>query len=100
MKKFPPKQPYEEYYVGFSFARRLGTNSISNATVTVMNDAATPVDVTATLTDVNQQNVVSTVVHTWVMAGVHTHTYTLTCKIIASNGEKFELEGTMLVKDV
>lgn len=97
MQKFPSKQPYEAYYVAFNFAARLGVATISTAVVTVMDDAIPPVDVTDILTIPEDQNIIDPSVNTWVQAGVNGRTYTLTCKIVSSIGEKHELEGSMLV---
>jgi hypothetical protein len=97
MKELTPKQPYEEFYVGFNFFRRLGADTISTATVTVTDDAASPTDVTSTLTIVGKQNIVGPQVNVWVLGGDAGHTYKFTCRIVTSSGEKHKLDASLPV---
>jgi len=102
MDEFPDKQPYEEFYIGFNFFRRLlaGQTIATITSVTVVDDATPPVDVTDTLTRVELLEIDGKQVNVWVRAGSSGHTYKLTCKIVTSGGQKHELEGTLAVVEI
>ena len=101
LKKFKPKQPYEEYYMYFDFANDLGTGvtvgSVSSFTAV---DTADSSDVLTTITDTGLQFISGQKVYFWARAGADQHTYKFECKIIGSDGAKYENEGTMLVREV
>lgn len=100
MKEFsPPKQPYEERYVGFNFFRRLKGEAIASATVNVTDDATSPSDVTITLTNPALQTIVGPKVSVWVQGGVSGHAYKITCRIVSVSGAKHELDGLLMVTE-
>lgn len=98
MEAFDAKQSYEAYYIDFDFVNVIGTDDeISTAAVTVADpDGA---DVTTTLTNEVNQQIVSPKVLIWVRAGTTGKTYTFTCKIVTVDGEKYEEEATLAVLD-
>ena len=90
------KQPYEAYYISFNFARWLGTATISSATVNAVDDADDS-DATATVTTVASQVITSPYVYVWVKAGATGKEYQITCKIVATDGSKYELDALLPV---
>ena len=99
MEAFDPKQPYEAYYVDFDFVNVLvDDDTISTATISAVDEDSA--DATATITDVTKQDIDSPKVYVWVRAGTTGKTYTITCKIVCTSGEKYELEGTLAVTEL
>jgi len=99
MEAFDPKQPYEAYYMDFDFVNDIvAPDEISTATITVTDpDGA---DVTSILVSSVKQNIESPKVYFWIQAGTSGKTYTITCKIVTDNGEKYEMEGTIVVAEI
>lgn len=93
---FGSKQPFEEYYVSFNFAQYLGAATISVAVVGAV-DLDTGADVTATVTNVGVQVISGTLVYVWVRAGTTGRNYKISCRVTASDGSKYELDGTLPV---
>ena len=93
---FGAKQTYEEYYVEFNFVNDLAEeDTVATATVVAMDGV---VDVTDTLTDVDEQTISGTSVFVWVMGGSTGVTYVITCQIVSSvYGEKYEAEADLPV---
>ena len=101
IKKFKPKQPYEEYYVYFNFANDLGTGvTVASVASFTAVDTADSSNVLTTLTDTGLQFISGQKVYFWARAGTTLHTYKFECKIVGSDGAKYENEGTMLVMEV
>lgn len=98
MDKLSSKQSYEEYYIDFNFTKLLGVTTVSSATVVVTKTSDDSV-VTSTLTDVDLQSIVSPHVYVWLKGGVSGEEYKITCKIITSNGSKYELDASIDVLD-
>ncbi len=99
MDAFDAKQPYEAYYVDFDFVNVLGdSDEIHEATVTAVDGNGA--DVTATIISTVKQSIVSPKVYVWVMAGTTGQTYTITCKIVTDNLEKYEKEATLAVTEI
>jgi uncharacterized Zn finger protein len=55
--------------------------------------------VTSTLTDDTKLTIVNSKVYVWVRGG-NEQTYKITCKIVMSNGEKFEQDAELEVTEV
>lgn len=101
IKKFKPKQPYEEYFMYFDFANDLGTGiTVASVALFTAVDTANNSNVLTTLTDTGEQFISGQRVYFWVRAGVDLHTYKFECKIIGSDGSKYENEGTMRVLSI
>jgi hypothetical protein len=99
MLEFSTKQNWEEYFVVFNFVRVITPlTSILTADVYVYDESGT--DVTSSLTDPSKLQVSGgTKVFVWVQGGSE-QTYKITCKIVMSNGEKFEQDASILVEEV
>lgn len=98
MLEFSPKQNREEYFLSFNFARVISPlTTISEATITIVNEEGT--DVTDTLTDISRQNIVGSKVNFWIRGG-NEQTYKITCVITMDNGEVFEQDATIEVIEV
>jgi len=96
MKQFDPKQPWEEYYLGFDFARLLGSETVASALFTVTESGE---DVTATMLDGAQQYNAGAVAYCWIRAGTTGKNYIITCQVTGSAGSKYEDEGRIRVKE-
>ena len=100
--KFGNKQPYEEYYLKFNFSEDMAAaDSISTITavVTTLDTAAT--DVSATMLDATQEYSVGQNAYVWIKGGTDAQLYLVTCKILTTTlGEKYELEGSILVREI
>ena len=99
VKRYPTKQPYEEYFLTFDFSWVLGSATILSAAVTAVNND-TASDVTATITTVASQIKTNTTVKVWVKAGTTGETYKITVKAVASDGAKYELDGLLPVREL
>jgi len=99
VREFSTKQNWEEYFVVFNFVRVITPlTSILTADVYVYDESGT--DVTSSLTDPSKLQVSGgTKVFVWVQGGSE-QTYKITCKIVMSNGEKFEQDASILVEEV
>jgi hypothetical protein len=96
--EFSPKQNWEEYYAVFNFARVITPlTTIAHATILVYDEAG--VEVSETFTDDTKTQIVGSKVYVWVRGGTE-QTYKITCRIIMSNGEKFEQDATLEVVEV
>ena len=96
MYQFSEKQPYEEYFVSFNFTRVITPDTvITNSTVIAYDEDDN--DVTATITDQAQQSNTDTKVYVKVRGGASGVTYKITCRIVTSNGERFEMDGELPV---
>ena len=99
MNAFGAKQPYEAYYVDFDFTKVIvSPDTIASATVTAVDQDG--VDVTNTVITTIKQNIASPKVYVWVTGGTSGKTYIITCKIITANGEKYEKDGELPVKEL
>jgi hypothetical protein len=96
MKQFGPKQPYEEYYLGFDFARPLDNETVATATFSA-EDVSTGEDVTSALIDNAKQYSSGTIAYFWIRGGVSGVAYKITCRVVGSSGSKFEDEGRISV---
>lgn len=96
--EFTPKQPAESYAISFNFTNDLGAHTIATASITVV-DAASLDDCTSTLLDSAQQSIGSQIVYGWVRNGEAGHRYTITCRIVDSAGQSWELEGILAVTE-
>lgn len=96
IKYFSPKQSYEEYYISFNFKNVLGDDTITSATVTVVD--ALGADATSTLTTVGSQVISGSNVNVWVKAGT-AQRYKITCKIVSSSEEKYEQDAYIVVEE-
>lgn len=94
---FGPKQPQEEYYLGFDFAARMQGEAIQSATVAAVDSCGT--DVTATLIDEAKQNIDGDLVYFFVRGGDDGMSYKFTCSVVGALGSRYEAEATMLVRD-
>lgn len=92
------KQPYEAYFISFNFAKWLGTATILTATVTAA-DTDDDSDATSIVTTVESQVITSPSVYVWVKAGTTAKSYKITCKIVASDGSKYELDALLPVTE-
>jgi uncharacterized phiE125 gp8 family phage protein len=101
MDRFKSLQPLEEQYREFDFDDALGTATIASATVSA-KIVSTGVDVTATLTTVAKQDITTDTssCFVWCIGLTDGVDYQITCKIVASDGTKHELEGLLLVSSV
>jgi hypothetical protein len=90
------KQPYEEYYIHFNFSRYCGTATVVSATVTAVN-YETDADVTSTIITAAKQLVTGQSVYVWVKAGTTGESYQITCKVVASDDSKYELDAMLPV---
>lgn len=97
--EFTSKQPYEAFEVSFDFTDVLGTEDISSATLTAV-DEATLADVTATLLDPVKQSNTTKIVTGYVQAGTDGHRYIITCRIVGSLGSLYELDGILPVNEL
>ena len=96
------KQPYEEYYISFDFTEYLDSATISSATVTALDITADPdSDVSTTLINSTKQktDAFAKIVYVWVRAGTAEHEYQITCKVVASDGSKYELDAILPVTE-
>jgi len=99
MDAFGNKQPYDEYFVDFDFTKDLtGVDTVKTATVTAVDDIGA--DATAVITKVASQSITSRKVYVWVNGGVDGTMYVITCKIVTTNGEKYEKDGEIFVEEV
>ena len=99
MDSFSDKQPYEEYYVDFDFTDVIvSPDTISTAAITAVDDHN--VDALATITTDIKKSITSPKVYVWVKGGVSGTTYYITCKIVTANGEKYEKDGEIYVKEI
>ena len=100
--KFGNKQPYEEYYLKFNFSEDMAeADSVSTiaAVVTTLDDDET--DVSTTMLDATQDYSVGANAYVWIKGGTDAQLYLVTCKILtATLGEKYELEGSILVMEI
>lgn len=96
--RFSNKQPFEEYYVEFDFSSDLGAATVTSATVTA-KVVGTGADATTTITDPTKQSEKDKSVLVWLQAGTTGLEYEITCRIVASDGSKYELDGLLLVKE-
>jgi uncharacterized phiE125 gp8 family phage protein len=101
MDRFKSLQLAEEQYREFDFDDRLGTATIASATVSA-KIVSTGVDVTATLTTVAKQDITTDTssCFVWCIGLAEGVDYQITCKIVASDGTKHELEGLLLCSSV
>lgn len=94
---FGNKQPYEEYYVSFNFSRDLAfAEEISSASVSVADAQG------ADATDAIVEDILlvgDCRVFVFVKGGT-TQTYKITCKVVCSNGEKYEKEAYLPVSEI
>ena len=95
---FSPKQTWEEYYVAFNFARVITPLTTIQSTVILAYDEA-GTEVGETFTDDTKTQITGAKVFVWVRGGTG-QTYKITCRIIMSNGEKFEQDATLEVVEV
>jgi len=95
---FSPKQAWEEYYVAFNFARVITPLTTIQSTVILVYDEA-GTEVSETFTDDTKTQITGAKVFVWVRGGTE-QTYKITCRIIMSNGEKFEQDATLEVTEV
>lgn len=98
MDRFGSKQPYEEYYIAFDFANYLGSAAISTATTTAAV-YSTGADATATILTSAEQTIIGKVVYVWVKAGSSGAEYRITCRIVADDGSKYELDGLLMIAE-
>lgn len=96
--EFSPKQIWEEYYVVFNFARVITPLTTIQSTVILVYDEA-GTEVSETFTDDTKTQITGAKVFVWVRGGTE-QTYKITCRIIMSNGEKFEQDATLEVTEV
>jgi len=99
MYQFSEKQPYEEYFVSFNFTRVITPNTVITSSTVIAHDEDDN-DVTATITDQAQQSNTDTKVYVKVRGGTSGVTYKITCRIVTSNGERFEMDGELPVREV
>lgn len=101
MDRFKQLQPAEEQYREFDFDEVLGSTTIASATVTA-KIVSTGVDVTATLTTVAKQDITTdpSSCFVWCIGLGDGVDYQITCKITASDGAKYELEGLIYVGSI
>lgn len=96
MYTFGDKQPYEEYFVAFNFSRVISPNTeIVSAIVIVYDEDGN--DVTEIITEPSEQTIQKTKVAIKIKSGISENTYKITCRIITSNGEKFEMDSELNV---
>jgi hypothetical protein len=99
MDAFGPKQPYDEYYVDFDFSKDLvSPDAVSVASVTATDENGA--DATLVITSAIKQSITSPKVFVWVKGGVDRTMYVITCKIVTTNGEKYEKDGEIFVEEV
>jgi len=101
MDSFSDKQPYEEYYVDFDFSNVVvSPDTIATAAVTAVDDHNN--NAITVITTAIKQNIDTALskVYVWVQGGVSGTMYYLTCKIITANGEKYEKDGEIYVKEI
>ena len=96
MNILTPKQPDEEYYIGFDFEDDIGTETISSAVVTATCE---DVNVTDTFTVVADQTIINPIVYVKITGGTSGSTYKLECKVTGSEGSIYEMNGYITVLD-
>lgn len=94
IQTFGTKQPFEAYYVSFSFALALNDATISSASVSATD--AEGKDVTGEI--IGAVVISGCRVNVWVKGGTE-QTYKITCKITTSLGEQFEEDGYLPVEE-
>ena len=92
---FSPKQPSEEYYLGFNFTNDLAGEALVSAVVTY-----SPALETGSLIDDEKQELSGNTVLFWVQGGVHLTTYKITAVVTGSNDSVYEMDGTLTVREL
>ena len=99
MQSFTNKQPYESYAISFDFSSVIGEATIASATI-VAADQSGDIDVTDSLLDNGQLILRDTLVYGWVQNGETGHNYIITCRVVATHGSQYELDGSLSVVEV
>ena len=94
--RFSNKQPYEAYYVEFDFTTDLEATTVFSATVTAIV-VSTGADATVAITQSAKQMNKDRSVLVWVYAGTTGTEYKITCRIVATDGSQYEMDGILPV---
>lgn len=100
MARLSPKQPFEEYYIGFDFSSVITTSEIVSASVIAVN-STTNEDVTDVITNITYQKFSGSIVNIWICNGDPGILYKLTCRIITDDvpNNKYEMEAYLFCID-
>ena len=96
---FETKQTSEAYPIEFDFTEKLDGSTIASVTSLIALDQADDSDVSTTVLDSTKQTNTDSIVYGWVRAGTTAHDYLVTCIILGSDAEVYELEGILPVLD-
>ena len=97
-KKFSSKQPWEHWFLEFDFTKPLlDSNSVISSVYEVSVADGDGNDVTSTLTIPGDQVNTDYVVFVKAIGGTSGNSYFYTVRVIATDGEKYELDGTLPV---
>lgn len=98
-QEFSSKQSYEEYYLSFGFADKIGSATIASFSFTAI-DLFNGTDALATILDASLATISGSDVRVWTKGGTDQHDYLITCKIGANDGTHYELEGILPIRDI
>ena len=102
MQAFDPKQPSEEYFLGFNFTENFDDDEDIASAAIVIIDTADDSDVTTTLSDVGNQVNNGKISYVWIQGGTTGHKYKITCVVTgdAVPPSIFELDAYIKVREI
>ena len=102
MEQFDPKQPSEEYYLGFDFTEDLDDEVVASAAFTIIDTDNDDEDVTDTLSDSTFQVNNGKWAYVWIQGGTNGHKYKITCKVTGDGTPPsvFEQEAYIRVREL